>query len=152
VRARCSGDPSAGGLPGHRLADAREGGTDNLVPTRGPSNLAYVMYTSGSTGPAKGAMILHRGLTNYLTWAIKALGSARTAAVPVHTSISFDLTITSLFPALLAGAAGRVAAGGRGCAEPRRRAEAAQELEPGQDYARTPRLLRERSAGRGGRV
>jgi amino acid adenylation domain-containing protein len=68
-----------------------------------PSNLAYVMYTSGSTGQPKGAMILHSGLVNYLTWAIEAYGVAAGGSVPVHSSISFDLTVTSLYPALLAG-------------------------------------------------
>ena len=68
-----------------------------------PSNLAYVMYTSGSTGEPKGAMILHSGLVNYLTWAIGAYGVETGSSVPVHSSISFDLTVTSLYPALLAG-------------------------------------------------
>ena len=61
------------------------------------------MYTSGSTGQPKGAMILHSGLVNYLTWAIDAYGVAAGGSVPVHSSISFDLTVTSLYPALLAG-------------------------------------------------
>jgi non-ribosomal peptide synthetase component F len=43
----------------------------NLPATAVPSNLAYVMYTSGSTGQPKGAMIQHIGLVNYLCWAIK---------------------------------------------------------------------------------
>ncbi len=68
-----------------------------------PSNLAYVMYTSGSTGRPKGAMILHRGLVNYLCWAIQNYGVKAGGSVPVHSSISFDLTVTSLYPALLAG-------------------------------------------------
>src|SRR6185436_10177776 len=37
-----------------------------------PDNLAYVIYTSGSTGAPKGAMILHRGLVNYLGWCVRA--------------------------------------------------------------------------------
>ena len=68
-----------------------------------PSNLAYVMYTSGSTGKPKGAMIVHRGLVNYLWWAIKTYPVAAGFAVPVHTSISFDLTVTSLYTTLLGG-------------------------------------------------
>jgi amino acid adenylation domain-containing protein len=68
-----------------------------------PSNLAYIIYTSGSTGKPKGAMILHRGLVNYLWWAIRAYAVETGGSVPVHSSISFDLTVTSLYPALLAG-------------------------------------------------
>jgi amino acid adenylation domain-containing protein len=68
-----------------------------------PSNLAYVMYTSGSTGRPKGAMILHGGLVNYLTWAIKTYALEAGGSVPVHTSVSFDLSVTSLYPALLSG-------------------------------------------------
>ncbi len=76
----------------------------NNLPLNGtPSNLAYVIYTSGSTGLPKGAMILHRGLVNYLWWAIRTYAVEAGGTVPVHSSISFDLTVTSLYPALLAG-------------------------------------------------
>ena len=68
-----------------------------------PENLAYVMYTSGSTGTPKGAMIEHRGLVNYLMWAMRAYGVEEGCSVPVHSSISFDLTVTSLYTPLLAG-------------------------------------------------
>jgi amino acid adenylation domain-containing protein len=77
---------------------------DNPAPIAGPSNLAYVMYTSGSTGKPKGAMILHRGLVNYLWWAIRTYAVEPGHSVPVHTSISFDLTVTSLYTTLLGGA------------------------------------------------
>ena len=76
----------------------------NLDGRATPSNLAYVMYTSGSTGKPKGAMILHQGVVNYLTWAVGAYGLEEGGSVPVHSSISFDLTVTSIYPALLAGA------------------------------------------------
>jgi amino acid adenylation domain-containing protein len=77
--------------------------TVNPVSSAMPSNLAYVMYTSGSTGKPKGAMILHRGLVNYLWWAIHSYQVRKGGSVPVHSSISFDLTVTSLFPALMVG-------------------------------------------------
>ena len=80
----------------------REDGT-NVAPAADPSNLAYVIYTSGSTGRPKGAMIHHRGLVNYLTWAIGAYGVEPGRSVPVHSSISFDLTVTSLYTPLLSG-------------------------------------------------
>ncbi|HYO14084.1 MAG TPA: amino acid adenylation domain-containing protein [Thermoanaerobaculia bacterium] len=71
----------------------------------GPDNLAYVLYTSGSTGRPKGVMVPHRGLANYLSWAIETYGAAKGGA-PLHSPIGFDLTVTSLFAPLLAG--GRV--------------------------------------------
>jgi amino acid adenylation domain-containing protein len=66
------------------------------------NNLAYVIYTSGSTGQPKGTLVSHKGLTNYLRWAAQAyeLASAR---APLHTSLSFDLTITSLWGPLVSG-------------------------------------------------
>ncbi len=76
---------------------------DNPGAGAKPSNLAYVIYTSGSTGKPKGALIVHSGLVNYLWWAIRAYGAEPGGTVPVHSSISFDLTVTSLYPALLAG-------------------------------------------------
>jgi amino acid adenylation domain-containing protein len=75
----------------------------NLQPAATPANLAYVMYTSGSTGTPKGVMVLQGGLVNYLTWAIKTYSVQEGGSVPVHTSTSFDLTVTGLYPPLLVG-------------------------------------------------
>jgi amino acid adenylation domain-containing protein len=69
-------------------------------------NLAYVIYTSGSTGKPKGVMVTHAGLANYLLWAMKEYGPDARRSALVHTSISFDLTITGLFTPLTLG--GRV--------------------------------------------
>ncbi|HSN97591.1 MAG TPA: amino acid adenylation domain-containing protein, partial [Candidatus Nanopelagicales bacterium] len=75
------------------------------VRRAGPDNLAYVMYTSGSTGRPKGVMITHRGLVNYLSWAAQAYATSEGLSAPVHSSVGFDLTVTSLFSPLLAGKA-----------------------------------------------
>ena len=87
-----SGWPAIAGLP--------DGDLDGTVT---PDNLAYVMYTSGSTGKPKGVMVLHRGLVNYLTWAAATYRAGAGDAVPVHSSIAFDLTVTALYTPLLAG-------------------------------------------------
>ena len=68
-----------------------------------PNHLAYVIYTSGSTGRPKGVMITHRGAVNYLSWATAAYRVAEGTGAPVHSSIAFDLTMTSLFTPLLSG-------------------------------------------------
>lgn len=99
--------PGIGGklicLDGDQTVIEREDRDDPDAATT-PSDLAYVIYTSGSTGKPKGALIEHRGLVNYLWWAIRAYGVECGGSVPLHSSISFDLTVTSLYPALLAGA------------------------------------------------
>jgi non-ribosomal peptide synthetase component F len=77
--------------------------SDNPASRATPGNLAYVIYTSGSTGQPKGVMIPHRGLVNYLSWCTEAYEVANGCGAPVHSSISFDLTITSLFSPLMVG-------------------------------------------------
>lgn len=69
----------------------------------GPHSLAYCIYTSGSTGTPKGTLVEHRGLTNYLSWAVRAYDVAAGSGAPVNTSIGFDATITSLLCPLLTG-------------------------------------------------
>jgi amino acid adenylation domain-containing protein len=70
------------------------------------ANLAYVIYTSGSTGQPKGVMVTHAGLANYLAYAAEAYQIGRGRGAVVHSSVAFDLTVTSLFAPLLSG--GRV--------------------------------------------
>ncbi|WP_198299668.1 non-ribosomal peptide synthetase [Tumebacillus avium] len=67
------------------------------------SHLAYVIYTSGSTGRPKGVLIEHRGLVNYLTWAADAYAVREGIGAPVHSSLAFDLTVTSLLTPLISG-------------------------------------------------
>ena len=76
---------------------------DNPVSGAGGDDLAYIIYTSGSTGRPKGAMIHHRGLVNYLSWCTRAYAVAEGQGVPVHSSLGFDLTVTSLLAPLLVG-------------------------------------------------
>ncbi|WP_435021130.1 amino acid adenylation domain-containing protein [Tundrisphaera sp. TA3] len=85
--------------------DTAELGDDDSPPdvAVSPGHLAYIIYTSGSTGRPKGAMIAHKGLTNYLLWAAKAYRVAEGVGSPVHSSASFDLTVTSLLAPLVAG-------------------------------------------------
>ena len=68
-------------------------------------NLAYVIYTSGSTGRPKGVMIPHQGLVNYLEWSVRFYQAASGRGAPVHTSLEFDATLTSVFGPLSAGTA-----------------------------------------------
>jgi amino acid adenylation domain-containing protein len=70
-----------------------------------PESLAYVIYTSGSTGRPKGVAVPHRGIVNYLTWASAEYRVAEGKGAIVHSSLAFDLTLTSLFSPLVVGGA-----------------------------------------------
>ncbi|MGO4876612.1 amino acid adenylation domain-containing protein [Pedobacter psychrotolerans] len=70
-----------------------------------PESLAYVIFTSGTTGKPKGVMIENKSLVNYLSWAIQHYlkSTDKDFAFPLYTSLSFDLTLTSVFMPLLSG-------------------------------------------------
>ena len=70
-----------------------------------PGQLAYVIYTSGSTGQPKGVQITHGGLVNYVSWAAAAYHlRPGILGAPVHSSLGFDLSVTSVLVPLAAGA------------------------------------------------
>ncbi|MFG1889107.1 amino acid adenylation domain-containing protein [Micromonospora sp. NPDC049051] len=97
------------------------------------TGVAYVTFTSGSTGPPKGVMTTQQGLTNYLSWATRHYGLAAGQRVPLHTPIAYDLAITSLLGPLVVGAAVRTVADG-----PHRHAEVARQMGHDQLVKATP--------------
>lgn len=68
-----------------------------------PESAAYLIYTSGSTGRPKGVTVSHRALAGYLLWAASEY-LEEGGRVPLHSSVAFDLAITSLLCPLVAGA------------------------------------------------
>ncbi|MEL7331898.1 MAG: amino acid adenylation domain-containing protein, partial [Cyanobacteria bacterium J06560_2] len=76
--------------------------TQNLRAS-GTSQLAYLLYTSGSTGQPKGVAIEHRNLANYVQWAIAKYVRGRQLSFPLFSPLAFDLTVTSVFVPLLSG-------------------------------------------------
>ncbi|MBV8842651.1 MAG: amino acid adenylation domain-containing protein, partial [Bryobacterales bacterium] len=77
---------------------------ENSPGRAGVENVAYVIYTSGSTGQPKGCQIEHRNLIHYLNWANEYyFQDSREGDFPLFSSLSFDLTVTSVFLPLLRG-------------------------------------------------
>ncbi|SPP65499.1 non-ribosomal peptide synthetase [Nitrospira lenta] len=83
-----------------------EGDEHNLPPLATGQDLAYILYTSGSTGQPKGVEIQHRSLMNFL-WSMKRQpGCTRSDTVLSVTTLSFDIAGLELYLPLLVG--GRV--------------------------------------------
>ncbi|MBX3233429.1 MAG: amino acid adenylation domain-containing protein [Labilithrix sp.] len=76
-------------------------------PRRG--TLAYVMYTSGSTGQPKGVRISHAALVNFLASMVDLFGLGATDRVLAVTTISFDISLLELFAPLYAGGSSTLA-------------------------------------------
>ncbi|MCW5588108.1 MAG: amino acid adenylation domain-containing protein [Legionellales bacterium] len=67
------------------------------------SDPAYIIYTSGSTGKPKGVVVKHSSLTHYIQWSVRHYIRGKGCGTLVHSSLSFDLTVTSLFSAIYCG-------------------------------------------------
>ncbi|BCL39537.1 non-ribosomal peptide synthetase/type I polyketide synthase [Nostoc sp. MS1] len=76
---------------------------DNLIADVQPSNLAYVMYTSGSTGQPKGVEVVHRGI-NRLLFGVNYADFDATQVFLQLAPISFDASTLEIWGALLHGA------------------------------------------------
>lgn len=89
--------------------DTLEATPDFTLPVISEQDLAYVIYTSGSTGQPKGCAITHHNLSDYIQWANHYyFESNEMADFGLFTSLSFDLTVTSIFCPLTSGGSLRV--------------------------------------------
>lgn len=84
--------------------EARRGGPAS-VPLRpaGPEALAYVIFTSGSSGRPKGVRIAHRGIAALLDAQIAAFHLSERTRSLFYLSTAFDASISDIGTALLAG-------------------------------------------------
>ena len=67
-------------------------------------DLAYIMYTSGSTGMPKGVEVGHRQVVNFLTGMRELLSLAPNDVLAAITTTSFDISILELLLPLCCGA------------------------------------------------
>jgi amino acid adenylation domain-containing protein len=80
-----------------------ERGETELDTVQGPDDLAYVMYTSGSTGAPKGVMIAHRGVVNAIVDTNARFGLGAGDRLLAVTSLVHDMSVYDIFGTLAAG-------------------------------------------------
>lgn len=98
---------SALGRPVLRLDDRTlwpEASAPPAVDTTG-DDLAYVLYTSGSTGQPKGARVTHRGVLSLLAAAQETFGFGPEDVWTLCHSYAFDYTVWEMWGALAHGGA-----------------------------------------------
>ncbi|SFN70880.1 amino acid adenylation domain-containing protein [Xenorhabdus japonica] len=75
------------------------------VPDReiAPEQLAYLLFTSGSTGNPKGVAMPHRSLSNLIIWQNKTHSGKNIRSTLQYAPLSFDVSFQEIFSTLTAG-------------------------------------------------
>ncbi|KQU04004.1 hypothetical protein ASG56_11295 [Rhodococcus sp. Leaf7] len=84
-------DVPTAGLSAEPLTDA-----ERLSPLR-PDHLAYVLFTSGSTGLPKGVGVSHAAIVSHLQWRAEFVGLTADDVVLNKTPATFDVSLWELF-------------------------------------------------------
>ncbi|KAJ1973056.1 hypothetical protein H4R34_005204, partial [Dimargaris verticillata] len=70
---------------------------------RSPSDLAYIIFTSGTTGKPKGVQVRHESAVNFLIYFAQVLGLDSSCRCLQLLNISFDASLNEIFPTFYAG-------------------------------------------------
>ncbi|HEY0805205.1 MAG TPA: AMP-binding protein, partial [Pseudonocardiaceae bacterium] len=79
--------------------------TVDMLADAEPDDLAYVLFTSGTTGRPKGVMVSHRSVANLVADCATRFGVGPADRLFAISSFAFDLSVYDVFGALWAGGA-----------------------------------------------
>ena len=84
-------------------ADLPTGNCANPAPVHTISDLAYILYTSGSTGQPKGVEMPHRGLLNLVHWQASTSSMREGSRTLQFANVGFDVSFQEIFGTLTSG-------------------------------------------------
>ncbi|UQI45505.1 amino acid adenylation domain-containing protein [Streptomyces sp. HU2014] len=101
--AHLAGDPDILLPVGTVTGEDHPHGHDPAPVTVSPQDIAYVLFTSGSTGVPKGVRMPHRSLANLIAWQNGAPSAAPGGTTLQFAPLSFDVSFQEIFSTLTSG-------------------------------------------------
>ncbi len=89
---------------GEPLIVVRRPGAADSAPANEITDLAYILYTSGSTGQPKGVMHRHASALSFLDWCSSVLSPQPEDRFSSHAPFHFDLSILDIYVPITHGA------------------------------------------------
>ncbi|MGV0794576.1 non-ribosomal peptide synthetase [Mycolicibacterium sp. XJ1819] len=101
---QCGGEvPAAAVVPTLTVADASRGDSAAAPEPVDPQSLAYVLFTSGSTGEPKGVELTHDAVMNTIEFVSARFGLAATDRSLALASLEADMSVLEIFAILRVG-------------------------------------------------